>query len=490
MTSSLDTRTPTHHSPSHHRLGMVFIATVMVLNTPAWAQSQDSMCSDLLKRNQPLQARPACDQAVALKANNLAALLNLGHTYLLAGDKAQAQDWYRKALPHIEKDEVFAEMPLKDFNLFINNGWASSDAQAAKLWFEQTWSQLKPLREAYKAAAAQRTPEPAQALQTMQTLLTLRAQTVALLGEGAEVSRLDRAFAAATNTVLNDLVQKQQPAAAVAFVETAVQRFGTMLPDESRWRAYRSLVLRLITDGQPNLASLPIEERHYTEQLAKLGADHPDTLTSMASLAATYDKLGQKDKEMALREKVLATRTAKLGADHPDTLTSMNNLAVTYNALGQQDKALALNEKTLAARTAKLGADHPDTLTSMSNLASIYGELGQYDKALALNEKTLAARTAKLGPDHPDTLKSMGNLAFTYGKLGQQDKALALEEKVLAARTAKLGADHPDTLVSMGNLASTYDKLGQKDKEMALREKVLATRTAKLGADHPTRSPA
>ena len=60
---------------------------------------------------------------------------------------------------------------------------------------------------------------------------------------------------------------------------------------------------------------------------------------------------------------------AKLGADHPDTLTSMNNLATGYQAAGKLDLALPLFEETLKLRKAKLGPDHPDTLTSMNNLA-------------------------------------------------------------------------------------------------------------------------
>ena len=62
-------------------------------------------------------------------------------------------------------------------------------------------------------------------------------------------------------------------------------------------------------------------------------------------------------------------RKAKLGPDHPDTLTSMNNLAVGYQDAGKLDLALPLYEETLKLMKAKLGPDHPDTLTSMNNLA-------------------------------------------------------------------------------------------------------------------------
>jgi tetratricopeptide (TPR) repeat protein len=89
----------------------------------------------------------------------------------------------------------------------------------------------------------------------------------------------------------------------------------------------------------------------------------------MNNLALGYRDAGQLDKALPLYEETLKLMKAKLGPDHPDTLTSMNNLALGYRAAGQLDKALPLLEETLKLRKAKLGPDHPDTLTSMNNLA-------------------------------------------------------------------------------------------------------------------------
>ena len=84
----------------------------------------------------------------------------------------------------------------------------------------------------------------------------------------------------------------------------------------------------------------------------------------MNNLANGYSALGRHAEALKLREETLALRKAKLGPDHPDTLTSMNNLANSYPALGRHAEALKLHEETLALRKAKLGPDHPDTLTA------------------------------------------------------------------------------------------------------------------------------
>ena len=61
-----------------------------------------------------------------------------------------------------------------------------------------------------------------------------------------------------------------------------------------------------------------------------------------------------------------------LGEEHPDTLTSMNNLAATYWRQRKLEDAADLYEKTLERQRRILGEEHPDTLTSMHNLATTY----------------------------------------------------------------------------------------------------------------------
>ena len=128
---------------------------------------------------------------------------------------------------------------------------------------------------------------------------------------------------------------------------------------------------------------------------------------------------------------------AKLGPDHPDTLTSMNNLASSYYALRRHADALRSFEKTLAVRKAKLGPDHPDTLASMKNLARCYDAVGRRGDALKLREGVLALMKANLGPDHPDTLKSMGNLANTLASFDRCSEAVGIIDDCLRRAKGK-----------------------------------------------------
>jgi hypothetical protein len=236
--------------------------------------------------------------------------------------------------------------------------------------------------------------------------------------------------------------------------------------------------------GEPLLA-VEVYQKALATRKAKLGPDHPGTLSSMGAMASAYEDSGQLDKAVRLFEETLEKAKAQLGPNHPDTLRSMNNLAEAYLLSRQLAKAMALLEEALEKWKANLGPDHPDTLVVMNNLAVAYLDSGQPAKAVPLFEEVLEKRKAELGPDHPHTLSSMHNLAVAYLNSGQLVKAVRLFEETLEKLKAQLGPDHPHTLRSMSYLAGAYQDSGQVAKAVRLFEETLEKRKAKLGPDHP-----
>jgi serine/threonine protein kinase len=236
--------------------------------------------------------------------------------------------------------------------------------------------------------------------------------------------------------------------------------------------------------GDPKRGVTQLEKARTLRQ-ANLGADHPDTLDTMNSLASAYQLAGYVNRALPLLEETLKKRQAKFGPGHPSTLESMNNLAVAYRTAGRTAEAIPLYEEALKQRQAKLGADHPQTLITMSNLAKAYQDAGRLPEAIALQEQTLKIRQTKLGPDHPNTLTSMNNLAGAYQEAGRLAEAIPVYEQTLALSKAKLGLDHLHTLQTMDNLATAYVDAGRSREGIALEEQALKQKTAKLGPDHP-----
>ena len=63
----------------------------------------------------------------------------------------------------------------------------------------------------------------------------------------------------------------------------------------------------------------------------------------------------------------LSIREQQLGADHPDTATSLNNLAALYESMGRYPEAQPLYLRALEIFLSRLGEHHPNTQKVWSN---------------------------------------------------------------------------------------------------------------------------
>jgi len=69
--------------------------------------------------------------------------MNLGHIYLLKGDRQTARSYYQEALPLIPDDASFEQGPIADFELFIEKGWQVKACQSELDWIRSAFEQLK-----------------------------------------------------------------------------------------------------------------------------------------------------------------------------------------------------------------------------------------------------------------------------------------------------------------------------------------------------------
>ncbi|KAI9715684.1 MAG: hypothetical protein M1812_005836 [Candelaria pacifica] len=196
---------------------------------------------------------------------------------------------------------------------------------------------------------------------------------------------------------------------------------------------------------------LVLAQNRVRELSLSLSNEHPDTLSSMAYLASTYQNQGRWKEAENLEVQVMNTSKRVLGDEHPDTLSSMANLAITYWNQGRWKEAEDLEVQVMDMSKRVLGDEHPDTLTSMANLAATYQKQGRWKEAEDLEMQVMDTRKRVLGDEHPDTLTSMANLASTYQKQGRLKEAEDLEVQVMDTRRRVLGDEHPDTLSSMAN---------------------------------------
>ncbi|KAI9762477.1 MAG: hypothetical protein M1840_001237 [Geoglossum simile] len=278
------------------------------------------------------------------------------------------------------------------------------------------------------------------------------------------------------------------------FSEMAIRIMVETFPDGTRgtWdrcKAYLSHSLKAFTWKEVEELNLRVLE----PQKEVLGENHPDTLSTLASLASTYSQQGRSKEAEELGLRVLELQKEVLVEKHPDTLRTMGNLASTYSQQGRLKEAEELNLRVLELQKEQgrlkeaeelslrvlelqkevLGEKHPDTLRTMGNLASTYWKQGRSKEAEELNLRVLELQKEVLGEKHPDTLRAMGNLASTYWKQGRSKEAEELNLRVLELRKEVLGEKHPDTPRAMGNLASTYSQQGRSKEAEELDLRVL-----------------
>ncbi|KAF8245681.1 TPR-like protein [Wilcoxina mikolae CBS 423.85] len=216
-----------------------------------------------------------------------------------------------------------------------------------------------------------------------------------------------------------------------------------------------------------------------------LGPEHPETLASMSNLAVTYERQGRWTDAEQLLVHVVETRKRVLGPEHQNVLASINNLAITYKSQGRWTEAVQLLVHLIEMRKQVLGPEHPDTLTSMSILATTYQRQGRWADAEQLGVHVMETTKRVLGPEHPATLAFMGHLATTYQKQGRWTDAEQLGVHVMETTKRVLGPEHPDTLISMGDLATTYQSQGRWADAEQLGVHVMETKKRVLGKEHP-----
>ncbi len=196
-------------------------------------------------------------------------------------------------------------------------------------------------------------------------------------------------------------------------------------------------------DVYDNPTSWPRARRLDALALALVGDTAPERGTEKAAdlldrLASyRHRALGAYAQARRLNERALAIRETPLGADHPDTASSLNNLALLLQDQGDLVGARPLHQRALAIRETALGPDHPATAMSLNNLAMLFKNQGDLTAARPLYERALAIHATALGADHPDTATSLNNLAVLLEAQGDYVGSRPLCERALARDGAR-----------------------------------------------------
>jgi eukaryotic-like serine/threonine-protein kinase len=206
-----------------------------------------------------------------------------------------------------------------------------------------------------------------------------------------------------------------------------------------------------------------------------LGHDAAPTWQAMRQLAAVYTNESRNELAEPLLLSALASQRRKLGLESTEVLTTMNDLAQLYADTGRLASAESLFAIALGGQRRLHGEDDRFTLAIMSNYAWTLTEDEKYPQAESLGTRTLALRRRVLGNQDAETMTSLNNLGVLYRKMGRSDEAEPLFEEDYATTRRLLGDEHPDLLVTMTNLGRLYNGRKKFVEAEAILGKALAT---------------
>ena len=102
--------------------------------------------------------------------------------------------------------------------------------------------------------------------------------------------------------------------------------------------------------------------------LVRSGVEHPNTISAMANLAATYQSLGKYTEAEKLQIQVLDAQNRILGMEHPHTILAMTKLAITYRSLARHTEAEKLETQACELKSRALGEESYTITTTMANV--------------------------------------------------------------------------------------------------------------------------
>lgn len=224
-----------------------------------------------------------------------------------------------------------------------------------------------------------------------------------------------------------------------------------------------------------------------TLKVEVLGISDESTIKAANSLQMLYKKQHRWDDAQQVAIQVRDARTRTVGADHPDTLTTMFAIAFYQRRLGHIQEALDLNQLVLKGQRKHYGQDQgKDTiLKTLKQLSICCKELQMWEGVRSFQQEIVDILTLKQEPNDPEALMAQDQLGLTLVKLSDFDTAREMQLNTLERSREAFGEVSQKTMMFTAHLATTSREMGDWDEYQRLLEKLLNLRQQVLGFNDP-----
>ncbi|AEC02102.1 tetratricopeptide repeat protein [Parasphaerochaeta coccoides] len=182
--------------------------------------------------------------------------------------------------------------------------------------------------------------------------------------------------------------------------------FGTK--DKETQEAYISLADAYLNDGNPVQAK-KIAQEILTNSNALDLDDFLMELDAKEILADAHQDLKEFSSETRVRRELVADMEQIYGPNHPDTVMSVGTLAASLQGNGQPLQAIPLYQRVLEQMKAE--QDFTSMVEILIALSLCYQENGQKDQALENAREAVHLSRNLLGDSNESTMNALKNLA-------------------------------------------------------------------------------
>jgi tetratricopeptide (TPR) repeat protein len=230
-----------------------------------------------------------------------------------------------------------------------------------------------------------------------------------------------------------------------------------------------------------------------------MGAENPNTLSSMNNLASCLQDMGKWEEAKALYTRCLELRRQVQGNTDADVADTLGNLASLRMQQRDPDGAERLYREALEIRRAVGKGDHPEIAIALVNVAVILGSKGDFAGAEPLVREALEIWRRLVGERHAEVARALGNLGSVLQSQGKFEESEPIFREALDQSKEFLPPDHPRTLSYAASLGLALSEeawagLDRADMSLAARadeaesmlRECLAKRTATLNPEDPS----
>ncbi|KAK2855638.1 hypothetical protein FQN49_004996 [Arthroderma sp. PD_2] len=151
-------------------------------------------------------------------------------------------------------------------------------------------------------------------------------------------------------------------------------------------------------------------------------------------------------KSVSESKEAFESTRAKLGPDHPHTLSSMFEVGRALHAIGYISLALQTFRELLPLREKVFGRDHPNTIATLDAICEELCNLGKYQLCTELLVDEVLRCERRFGEEHERTIRALGDLSNMYRLQNKFDDASSGFFMASRLSPKRLGPDHQLTL--------------------------------------------